>query len=119
MLERFRASQAGERYCLIMGHEEDEPIWYQINPNAIDKRKIYQESTEIKNLPNHIVSTESTWFDLSPEKVMCELNDKLKDDNLTYEKMTKRYGEITLINYSKSESPEWSYHPQLGIFTEI
>ena len=118
LVERFRASKEGDRYCLLMQHEGDSPSWFQINPKAINKEKIYVESTDISSLPVDAVPSDACWFHLSPQYIMKTLYQRLSSSSLTYETMTKRYGELTLINYN-DDAPNWQYHPQLGIFKEI
>jgi CRISPR-associated endonuclease/helicase Cas3 len=119
VLQRFRASAPSENYCLIMQHEDDDPTWYKIDPSAINPARKYAKTTDISS---HALTPEQErqfWFDLNASTIMKELYHILSCPKPSYETMTKRYAESSLINYSNDNTPDWKYHPQLGTFKKI
>ena len=118
-LQRFRASAPSSDYCSMMMHEEDLPVWYQINHEAV---RPYVKTDDIKNFvfEPQLEKGNSFWLDLAPQTIFTDLYQRLNSKGADFEfpELSKRFGTISLLNNNNSEQP-WLSHPQLGTFKEI
>ena len=108
----FRKSLPDELYCLVLGEEDEEPVFTQINevvwpPEYIEAGNFTTESWE-PTQGNH------TWFALDILTVYRQLAEQ---QALTVDEVSKQFGEIRLRVMRDAE--KWHYNPFLGIFQDL
>lgn len=114
--QRFRNSKKDEAYCLILKDEYSDAKWQWKNENVYPV-KLCEPLIEIKDI-ELTKATEGNrfWFELDAKKIYAEL---AKDFGIELSEVSRRFGEIRLVEYGGGDAQAYCYHSNLGIYQEI
>ena len=111
----FRRSQKDDAYYLWLENNYDQPKWKWLNEDAYPPKL-----GELAKIAIHKMSLELPlgrgvhwWFDLSPQAIYSQLTEDL---GLELPDVSRRFGELRVTTYDKSQSDEYWYHNNLGLF---
>ena len=114
--QRFRASQKDEAYYLVLKDEYSGEKWQWKNENVYPA-KLCEPLIEIKNIES--VNTAigcRFWFDLDAKTIYAAL---AKDFGIKLSEVSRRFGEIRLVEYGEGDTQAYCYHPNLGVYQEV
>jgi len=114
--QRFRDSKKDEAYYLWLDDEYSTPKWQwkneQVSPPEFGEPSILINKVELEEP----ATGNGFWFEQNLLNVYQEL---AHDFSLELKEVSRRFGEVRLVEYGKGNSGEYSYHPYLGIYQDI
>ncbi len=115
--QRFRNSKPDESYYQFLEDENSEPFWQWKNNN------VYPCQFGICENINNQISDDinlsagnNFWFELNINEIYMELSVYFEIDLKT---VSARFGEVRLVDFGSDNQNKFSYHPLLGVYTEI
>lgn len=121
--QRFRNSKKDEAYYLFLKDEYSRTKWKWINENVFpvdydaEPRIEFNEIGSVKT-----VASSRFWFDLDAKTIYSALAIELKRNfsmELSLSEVSRRFGEIRLVEYGEGDTQAYYYHPNLGIYQEV
>ncbi|MCF6320096.1 MAG: type I-F CRISPR-associated helicase Cas3, partial [Proteobacteria bacterium] len=118
--QRFRESKKDDGYYLFLDNEDSEVYWQQLNEDVYPSEfgelctiSINKENLIVLGNNNHF------WFDLSANEIYTTLkNDpKIAVDN--FEQISKRFGEVRIVEYEVKAITQYTYHKNLGLYRNL
>lgn len=114
--QRFRNSKKNEAYYLIIKDEYLDAKWQWKNENVYPA-KLCEPLIEIKDIKLTKATKDNRfWFELDAKKIYTEL---AKDFGIELSEVSRRFGEIRLVEYGDGDAQAYCYHSNLGIYQEI
>ncbi len=114
--QRFRNSEKDEAYYRWLDDEYSAPYWRWKNENVLPPEfcepLILINSVEIEEL----AEGNYFWFEQDESTIYQQLE---KDFNMDLVEVSRRFGEVRLVEYAASFPEEYNYHPGLGIYQDM
>lgn len=121
--QRFRQSQSDNAFYLWLKDEYSNIEWKWLNEDVYPVKFGDNSLVHIVDSSDDMVQARGNhfWFDLSAKIVYRQLIEEFKSNGAEYDlaKISRRFGEIRLIEFNSNRQEEYSYHPNLGIYQEI
>jgi CRISPR-associated endonuclease/helicase Cas3 len=115
--QRFRKSKKDEAYYLFLKDEYSRTTWKWINENVFPVVYDAEPLIEINDIGSvKTVAGTRFWFDLDAKKIYAAL---AKDFAIELSEVSRRFGEIRLVEYGEGDTQAYCYHPNLGVYQEI
>ncbi|WP_431064463.1 type I-F CRISPR-associated helicase Cas3f [Methylotuvimicrobium sp.] len=115
--QRFRASPQDEAYYLWLEDSYSEPRWKWKNEHVYPAKFADHGSIVISSGKDlEIGERNNVWFNLDPLTIYSEL---ANDFAIELVEVSRRFGEVRLIDYESNRQQEYLYHPNLGLYKEI
>ena len=119
--QRFRQSKQDEAFYLWLENDYSKPYWRWKNEAKRPPELGDLSGTNIHiDPPNERLvfgNCSHFWLDLDSKTVYAQLATDFSTDNLA--DISKRFGEVRLIEYDNHQIQEYEYHPELGIYQNI
>lgn len=110
---RFRKSQPESLYALIAEELGDEPIFFQQNKQQHDEW--VQHENEFKRVEVNVHERVVLWTSVTD----IALLEKLDEQGGEHTSTCQCFMNISLRDKSDNDSSVWTYHPWLGVFSDI
>lgn len=110
---KFRNSQPESLYALIAEDLGDEPIFCQQNKQQYDEW--VQHENEFKRVEVNVHERVALWTSVTD----IALLEKLTEQGGELSSTCQRFMNVSLRDKSDKDASVWSYHPWLGVFSEI
>lgn len=115
--QRFRASPQDEAYYLWLEDSYTEPRWKWKNEHVYPAKFADHGSIVISSGKDlEIGEGNHVWFKLDPLTIYSEL---ANDFAIELVEVSRRFGEVRLIDYESNRQQEYLYHPNLGLYKKI
>lgn len=114
--QRFRNSKKDEAYYLVLKDEYSGRKWLWKN-ESVYPAKLCDPLVEIENIELVVTSNGCQfWFDLDAKTIYAEL---AKDFDIELSEVSRRFGEIRLVQQYGDSEQAYCYHPNLGVYQEV
>jgi len=114
--QRFRKSRQDEAYYLFMEDEHSNEKWQWKNEEVYPAR-FCEPTIEIKNTELGGINEGCRfWFNLDAKSIYKNLAEDFK---VEMSEVSRRFGEIRLVQYDEGGTQGYCYHQNLGVYQEI
>ncbi len=120
--QRFRDSKKDNGYYLWLEDENMDYQWKWKNeakypPDFTDQLP----SCSIEEIKIEQGQNNYFWFNLSATKIyaqlLTDLNEgRTKENKVDLKTVSRRFGEVRIVQYSSDRDEDYFYHPNLGLF---
>lgn len=120
--QRFRKSEPDEAYWLLVEDAHSKPYWRWKN-ESVNPPKFGEGSIRIKEISKHELALgegAGFWFDLNVTDIYSTLSVELPGiETGDLQRVSQRFGELRLIEYSNIAGQEYEYFPELGVYQKL